>query len=242
MGSRRVGFFGCLHTWGRDPSTYHPHVYFVVPGGGLCDNNDAWLSTPENFLFPHAVACRVYRAKMRDAFEALGWKDDVDTSAWKQNWVVDIQPAGDGTSAVKYLAPYVHRVAISDKRIVSVRDTEVVYRVSPSGKQNSVVRRTSGPAFVGSFLQHVLPPGFQKIRYYGWMSPNSRVSVSEVRWMAMIALGIVFCLDAWSPIEPERLDQPMICRHCGGQMQRVRQVDGDCQHLIEHGREYLNSG
>lgn len=141
---------------------------------------------------------------MRDAFDELGWKDEVDVSIWKQNWVVDIGPAGDGTTAVKYLAPYVHRVAICNKRIVSVSDREVVYRVTPSGKQNSVVRRTSGTDFVGSFLQHVLPPGFQKIRYYGWMSPNSSVSVSEVRWMARIALGLIFYLEAWSPIEPEQ--------------------------------------
>ncbi|KAA1256903.1 putative transposase [Rubripirellula obstinata] len=115
-----LGFFGVLHTWGRDPTVYHPHVHFVVPGGGVNKKLDRWQQTAENFLFDHGTACRVYKAKFADHLRELGLYDQVDASVWKKKWIVDIRAVGDGRSVLKYLAPYVHRVAISDNRIVSV--------------------------------------------------------------------------------------------------------------------------
>ncbi|MCA9188838.1 MAG: transposase zinc-binding domain-containing protein [Planctomycetales bacterium] len=63
LGTSKVGFFGVLHTWGRDPLVYHPHVHFVVPGGGVSEDGAKWLATPTNFLFPEACAAVIYRAK-----------------------------------------------------------------------------------------------------------------------------------------------------------------------------------
>nr|WP_261344870.1 transposase [Rubripirellula obstinata] len=123
-----LGFFGVLHTWGRDPTVYHPHVHFVVPGGGVNKKLDRWQQTAENFLFDHGTACRVYKAKFADHLRELGLYDQVDASVWKKKWIVDIRAVGDGRSVLKYLAPYVHRVAISDNRIVSVDEKTVTFR------------------------------------------------------------------------------------------------------------------
>ena len=111
----RLGYFGVLHTWGRDPMVYHPHVHFVVPGGGVkvdrCGNAIAWQATAENFLFHHGTLIRVYKAKLADHLRDCGLYDAVPAETWNKKFVVDIEPVGDGRAVLKYLAPYVHRVA-----------------------------------------------------------------------------------------------------------------------------------
>ncbi len=73
----RLGYFGVLHTWGRDPMVYHPHVHFVVPGGGVREDRSAWQATPKNFLFHHGTLVRVYKAKLADHLRACGLYDAV---------------------------------------------------------------------------------------------------------------------------------------------------------------------
>jgi hypothetical protein len=124
LGTRRIGFFGVLHTWGRDPMVYHPHVHFVVPGGGVSEDGGRWLSTPQNFFFPEACASPIYRAKFRDQMKEAKLDHLVDASVWSHEtwWEVNVKPVGDGQAVLKYLAPYVHRVAISNNRIKACSD------------------------------------------------------------------------------------------------------------------------
>ena len=79
LASCQLGFFGVLHTWGRDLQTYHPHVHFVVPGGGVkVDEHGravSWQSTAKNFLFHHGTLIRVYKAKLADELRAAGLYD-----------------------------------------------------------------------------------------------------------------------------------------------------------------------
>ena len=141
----QLGYFGVLHTWGRDPMVYHPHVHFVVPGGGVvlddAGHANRWESTPENFLFHHGTLIKVYGAKLADALRECGLYDQVPREIWNQQFVVDIQPVGDGQAVLKYLAPYVNRVAISDSRIIAYDDSSVTYRYRPSGS-NTWKQRT----------------------------------------------------------------------------------------------------
>ncbi|EMI23495.1 transposase, partial [Rhodopirellula europaea SH398] len=193
----QLGFFGVLHTWGRDPAVYHPHVHYVVPGGGVKldeqGNAESWQSTPKNFLFHHGTLIRTYKAKLADELRAAGLYAQIDREAWSKDFVVDIQPIGHGVPTLKYLAPYVHRVAISDSRIMDINSETVTYKIRRKGNvmQNKTV---AGDDFVGDFLQHVLPTNFMKIRHYGWMSGNSKVKVEEVNWLVWIMLGWTFWL------------------------------------------------
>jgi len=179
----QLGFFGVLHTWGRDPMVYHPHVHFVVPGGGvkLDDQGHAisWQATPKNFLFHHGTLVNVYKAKLADQFRACGLYNHVPPEAWRKTFVVDIEPVGDGQAVLKYLAPYVHRVAISDSRITDCDESSVTFRYRPSGTREVKERRVKGTEFVRGFVQHTLPPRFQKIRHYGWMSANSKSALTK---------------------------------------------------------------
>lgn len=244
----QLGFFGVLHTWGRDPMVYHPHVHFVVPGGGVkldeSGNAISWQSTPKNFLFHHGTLIRVYKAKLADELRAAGLYDQVPAEAWSKKFVVDIQPVGHGVPTLKYLAPYVHRVAISDKRIVAVNETTVTYDVKPS-KSRVIRRRTvEGEAFVEGFTQHILPRGFQKIRHYGWMSSNSKVSLDEVKWLVWLSLGWTFWLGSGHAPQENRLTTPLLCSACGGEMKVVGVTYDPINpiHLNDRALAYFDSG
>ena len=238
-----LGFFGVLHTWGRDPRVYHPHIHFVVPGGGVSEDGSQWKTTPENFLFHHGTLIRVYKAKLADALRACGLYDHVPARVWKAKFVVDIKPVGDGRAVLKYLAPYVHRVAISDNRIVACDEASVTYRYTPSGTKQSKTRRVTGMEFVRGFVQHTLPPGFQKVRHYGWMSSNSRVTLDEVKWLVWLFLGWTYWLaSGHAPQETPRKKPPVCCRECGGQMHVVAVSYHPVMVLPEHSIPYLDSG
>ena len=221
----KLGFFGVLHTWGRDLQTYHPHIHYVVPGGGVkLDESGAsigWQSTPKNFLFHHGTLIRVYKAKLADQLRACGLYDQVPSAVWEKDFVVDIQAVGHGVPTLKYLAPYVHRVAISDKRITSVNDSSVSYTIRPSKSKATITRTISGGKFVMAFTQHILPKGFQKIRHYGWMSSNSKVKLEEVKWLVWLFLGWTYWLASGHAPQAEPLTAPLRCSECGGTMQVI---------------------
>lgn len=221
----QLGFFGVLHTWGRDLQTYHPHIHYVVPGGGVkLDDSGAamaWQSTPKNFLFDHGTLIRVYKAKLAYELRGCGLYDQVPSEVWSKDFVVDIQAVGHGVPTLKYLAPYVHRVAISDKRITRVDDTSVSYTVRPSKSKTTITRTIPGDKFVAAFTQHILPQGFQKIRHYGWMSSNSKVKLDEVKWLVWLFLGWTFWLASGHAPQNEPLTVPLRCGECGGVMRVV---------------------
>ena len=243
LGSDQLGFFGVLHTWGRDPTVYHPHIHFVVPGGGVSEDGTRWLATPENFLFPEPCASPIYRAKFRAAMRQAGLEELIDAGVWHKWWEVDVQPVGDGKAVLKYLAPYVFRVAISDNRIEDCDERSVTFRYTSSKSKTSKTRTVTGREFVRGFLQHVLPRSYQKVRYYGWMSSNSRHGMDAVRWLVWLYLGWVYWLASGHAPQPTpRKPKPFRCEHCGSDMRMVAVVDADARVLVNHAVPYLDSG
>ena len=176
----QLGMVGVLHTWGRN-LVYHPHVHYLVPGGGVAADGETWLPARKNFLFPVKALSKIFRAKFRDALRQTACFADVPAEVWQQEWVVHGQPVGNGVSALKYLAPYIFRVAISNNRILKLADGKVTfrYRTSDTGK----LRLCTLPAeeFIRRFLQHVLPKGFVKVRYYGFLSSGCRQRLAALR-------------------------------------------------------------
>ena len=221
----KLGYFGVLHTWGRDPLVYHPHIHYIIPGGGVkVDEEGAaigWQSTPQGFLFHHGTLVRVYKAKLADELRRCGLYDSVPSEAWKKNFVVDIEAVGNAWGSLRYLAPYIHRVAISDKRIVSVTDSSVSYTVTPTKAKRTIERNIEGVKFVEGFAQHILPSGFQKVRHYGWMSSNSAIRLDELQLLVWMHLGWVYWLASGHAPQPERLVGEPRCAHCGGDLRVV---------------------
>ena len=158
VGTDRLGFFGVLHTWGRTLE-YHPHVHYVVPGGGVSAEGDRWMPSRAHFFVPVQALSVIFRAKFRELLEKAGLLEEVDPKVWSRAWVVHSQAAGDGRASMKYLAPYVFRVAIGDHRIVSCEDGQVTFTYRKVGSRRP--RRMTLPAseFLRRYLQHVLPRG-----------------------------------------------------------------------------------
>lgn len=176
----RIGMVGVLHTWGRNLS-YHPHVHYLVPGGALADDGETWLSAHKDFLMPVKALSKLFRAKFRDALRKTEHFSQIPASVWSRDWVVHCQPVGDGLGALKYLAPYIFRVAISNNRILSLENDRVTFRYRDSDTGQERVCTLAAEEFMRRFLQHVLPKGFVKVRYYGIFSPGWRKRLAALR-------------------------------------------------------------
>jgi hypothetical protein len=201
------------------------------------------VATPENFLVHHGTLIQVYKAKLADALRLCNLYDRIPAEAWDGKFVVDIKPVGDGRAVLKYLAPYVHRVAISDNRIVACDETSVTYRYTPSGTKRPKTRCATGIEFVRGFVQHTLPRGFQKVRYYGWMSPNSRIKFDEAKWLVWLFLGWTYWLaSGHAPQETPHETPPVRCEQCGSEMHIVEVSFKPVRVLPEHAVGYLDSG
>jgi hypothetical protein len=216
VGTDRMGVFGVLHTWGRTLE-YHRHVHYVVPGGGLSADGSRWLPSRADFLVPAKALSIVFRAKFRDILRRENLLNLVDPAVWSRDWVVHSQAAGDGQQSLRYLAPYVFRVAISDHRIVSCDDGKVTFTYRRVGSNRRRTMTLEAMEFLRRFLQHVLPAGFQKVRHYGFLSPNSGTSIEAVRWLITVHNGAIFTLLAKRAEEPAPQPAPC-CPVCGGPM------------------------
>lgn len=216
VGTTQCGFFGIPHTWGR-ALDFHPHIHYVVPGGGLSKDGSEWLPSRADFFVPVRALSILFRAKLRDALDRAGLLADIDVAVWRQDWVVHSQAVGDGRGSLKYLAPYVFRVAISDRRIVSCENSRVTFSYRRSGSSRYRKMTVDASEFIRRFLQHVLPSGFPKVRHYGFLSPNCRQSIELVRWLITLYYGLIHrLLTVPLPAVP---DAPLIrCRVCGGPM------------------------
>lgn len=214
LGSDMPGFFGILHTWGRT-LPYHPHLHFIVPAGGLSKDRRQWLPTRNSFYLPVRALSRIFRAKFRDEIRKKGRLAETDPGSWRTEWVVHCQPAGNAEAVLKYLAPYVFRVAISDKRIVAVNGREVTFSYRKVGSNRMRKTTVDAMEFIRRFLQHVLPAGFMKVRHYGFMNPNCAVAIQEIRRMVIVKMKTIAPLLADPPEHPLRQLSGPFCKYCG---------------------------
>jgi hypothetical protein len=204
-----IGALAILQTWKRDMG-FHPHVHFLVPAGGLCVDQQRWVATRSSeYLVAEKPLAIIFKAKFRDALKKAGLYNQFPAATWQPDWVVDCEFVGDGRGVVKYLAPYVYRTAISNNRILALsEDGQVTYCY----KANAGTRHTvtlSAERFLARFLQHVLPAGFQRIRYYGFLHPNGRDRLNLIR--ALFAFGPYH-----KPQNTPAPAAPRACPHCGG--------------------------
>jgi hypothetical protein len=215
-----IGMIGVLHTWGRDLS-YHPHVHYLVPAGGLSVDGEQWLSTKHNFLVPVKALSILFCAKFRDALRQAGLINDVPSTVWQKDWVTHSKSVGKGEGALKYLAPYIFRVAISNRRILSVKDGQVTfsYRESDSGRWRRMT--VSVNEFLRRFLQHVLPKGFVKVRYYGLFSPAKRYLLPLIKlWLGQDCLND----DMTNDVDSDPNPSVIACPNCGQAMRWIREL------------------
>ena len=190
-----IGMMGILQTWTR-MIAYHPHLHFVIPGGGI--RNNQWKYSKPNMLVHVKPLSRLIRRLFREMLEKTDFFGLVPSTVWKQEWVCHIEPVGNGEAVLKYLAPYVYRVAISDRNIMKVK------------KDKTFIPCTLDVfEFLRRFLQHVLPKGFVKIRYFGFLATKRRKDLDHIKEL------IVKRLSGKSLSYPKKQKKPMKCPDCG---------------------------
>ena len=226
----QIGLVGILHTWGRNLA-YHPHIHYLVPAGGLAATTQGWLPARQDFLLPVKALSKIFRGKFRQALAKMTFFTRIPSKVWQQDWVVHCMPVGNGRTALKYLAPYVFRVAISNRRLVQLENDRVTFRYRTTDTGQLKLCTLSAEGFIHRFLQHVLPKGFVKVRYFAFFAPGCRIRLAALRQQlgqeSPETLG-----EAQAAPEPAEADpKPKLrCPSCGQPMllQRVIQPTGRC--------------
>ncbi len=188
-----IGFFAVLHSWGQN-LLFHPHLHCVVAGGGLSPDGTRWVSCRPDFFLHVRVLSRLFRRlfleELQRAFDAgqlrffsslqaLGEPNEFAhylAPVGKTEWVVYAKPPFAGPQQVlDYVGRYTHRVAISNNRLLDIEDGQVRFRWKDYRDNNQRKTMTlSAQEFIRRFLLHVLPKGFQRIRYYGFLGNRHR--------------------------------------------------------------------
>jgi len=213
IGGDLPGFLGVLHTWGRQLS-YHPHIHYIVPGGAFSKKDKSWHPSRIDFFLPVKAMSKIFKAKFRDEMKKYNLYADIPEDVWDQDWVVNCQAVGSGSHSVKYLAPYVFKVAISNSRIIKVENHKVFFKYKKSKSNRWRTMILDVMEFMRRFLQHVLPSGFMKIRYYGFLSPGTSVTLEKIHSLIEISYGYKFT----KPKTEALSFDPPTCNHCGGKL------------------------
>jgi hypothetical protein len=188
-----IGFLAILHTWGQN-LLHHPHIHCVVPGGGIAAEGSRWVACRPGFFLPVRVLSRLFRRlfleQLRHAFGTgklrfFGALDRLNDAhafaeylapATQAEWVVYAKrPFGGPAQVLNYLGRYTHRVAISNNRLLSLDNGNVTFLWKDY--KHDAAKRTmvlDAPEFIRRFLLHVLPPGFQHLRSYGFLGNRYR--------------------------------------------------------------------
>jgi hypothetical protein len=189
----QIGFFCILHTWGQT-LTHHPHLHCVVPGGGISLDGSRWVACRPGFLLPVRVLSRRFRTLYLRYLEQdyaagkLQFHGQLQHLSDPRNfarylaplrhceWVVYSKPPfGGPESVLDYLGRYTHRVAISNNRLKALKDGQVTFTYKDyKDEHQQKVMTLSADEFLRRFLLHVLPNGFQRIRYYGFLASRHR--------------------------------------------------------------------
>jgi hypothetical protein len=246
-----IGFFAVLHTWGQN-LLHHPHLHCVVAGGGLSPDGTRWISCRPGFFLPVRVLSHLFRrlflGYLQKAFDAgeLQFFSTLQPLRERRaflrylapvrqaQWVVYAKPPFAGPEQVlEYVGRYTHRVAISNNRLLDIADGTVRFRWKDYRDRNRQKAMTvSADEFIRRFLLHVLPEGFHRIRYYGFLGNHHRAQ-KLARCRELLGMPVSEPLDDefekdyrdhYEELTGVSLNQCPACRQ--GQMVIVETLDG----------------
>jgi hypothetical protein len=236
----RMGVLAVLHTWGQT-LVFHPHIHCVVPGGGFSRDGRRWVRVRKvSFLFAVKALSRRFRTLFRNAVrqayadgtlllptEIVADAQALDllfARSYKTEWHAYAKPPFGGPEQVlAYLANYTHRIAISNRRILSFDGETVAFSWRDYAEDNAQkTMNLDAVEFLRRFLQHVLPPRFTRVRYYGFLANRDRaINVAKAREL----------IGSKRPLRPRApIPDPRLCPQCHkGTMRRMASVDPQCE-------------
>ena len=236
----RIGFISVLHTWGS-ALVHHPHVHMIVPGGGFSPDGSKWIACrPRYFLTVEVLSAlfrRLFLEMLLAAHQArrllffgdlVPLTDKVAFAAFlkplrKIDWVVDVrEPFAGPKQVLRYLSRYTHRVAISNRRLISADENGVTFRYKDyriDGPARYKTMTLAADEFIRRFLIHVLPKRFHRIRHYGLLASGNRAAnIARAREL----LGMPSPANEPEPPAAKATDEqrvlPRPCPCCGGRM------------------------
>jgi hypothetical protein len=236
----RIGFISVLHTWGS-ALIHHPHVHMIVPGGGFSPDGSKWIACRPRYFLPVEVLSALFRRLFlemllaahnagqllffghlvplaeKPAFEAyLKPLRNID-------WVVYAkEPFAGPRQVLRYLSCYTHRIAISNRRLISADENGVTFRYKDyrlDGPARYKTMTLTADEFIRRFLLHVLPKRFHRIRHYGLLASNNRAAnIVHAREL----LAAPSSSKEPEPAAADATDEPRVlpqpCPCCGGRM------------------------
>ena len=216
-----IGFLAVLHTWGQN-LLHHPHLHFLVPGSGIAPDGKSWIPCRPGFFLPVRVLSRMFRGLFLHYLEKASAAGDLnffsahrhlhEPAAFRRylapardtDWVVYAKrPFAGPAQVLDYVGRYTHRVAISNNRLMSIDGGKVCFRWKDYRNSNRQKAMTlEAGEFIRRFLIHVLPDGFHRIRYYGFLGNCHR------------ARKLALCRELLGMAPPGRADPPADYRDC----------------------------
>jgi len=240
----RIGITSVLHTWGS-ALTHHPHVHGIVPGGGLAPDGKSWIACRPGFFLPVRVLSRLFRRlfleKLSAAHTQLQFFGNHAPLAKaktfaaylaplrRTEWVVYAKrPFGGPEAVLAYLSRYTHRVAISNRRLISLDDAGVTFKwkdYRAKGRERAKAMTLATGEFIRRFLIHVLPSGFHRIRHYALFAGSKRAE-NIARARQLLAVPRPRSENAADSNEPQTPSHPCPC--CGGRMIVIETFERGC--------------
>lgn len=248
----QIGITSVLHTWGS-AMTHHPHVHMIVPGGGLSEDGNKWIACRPGFFLPVRVLSRLFRRLVIEMLAAAVAAGKIqffgeharlaDADAFtaflaplrRCEWVVYAKkPFGGPEQVLAYLSRYTHRVAISNRRLVSANAATVTFKYKDYRIDGFELFKTMTLAtaeFIRRFLAHVLPKGFHRIRHYGLLANGQRAeNIAKARELLEVPMGQSEAQPEGEALEAAEEDAPHIhprpCPCCGGRMLVIEVFEG----------------
>jgi hypothetical protein len=210
----QIGLVGVLHTWGRNLA-YHPHIHYLVPAGGWKETEKRWLPARDHFLLPVRALSRVFRSKLHQALRSTPRYAHIPTKVWQQKWVVHCEPVGSGLNALQYLAPYIFRVALSNNRLLKLEIDRVTFRYRDTETGTEKRCSLAAEEFIHRFLQHVLPRGFVKVRYYGFFAATQRARLVSLQQQLGTSPAPISSKETRPETTQAQALPKFLCPHCG---------------------------
>lgn len=222
----KIGATAILHTWGQNLH-YHPHLHFIVPAGALM-TGEKWKHSRSRgkYLFKVELLSDVFRARFVEQTRRLEKEKQISGKVpgklFEKEWAVYAKkPFGGPQQVINYLGRYTHRTAISNDRILKIDNKNVTFTWKDYRKNyEKQVTTLAGDEFLRLFCLHILPPGFTRIRHYGFLSSASKTKSLEIIRKALKPNAPASAKkETWQEIVFKRMGiQPGICKYCGGRM------------------------
>ena len=210
----QLGIMAAVHTWGRS-QVWHPHVHCLVPGLVVLPDRTV-KRVDARYLLPLPAVSKIFRAVFLRKARAFLPGMPMPEPEGERAWVVHCRPCVEGPrNVICYLGRYARRGPLDERAIISADDRQVVFRHHDHRTGRTRTCTLSPANFIARYLQHAPPPGFRRVRYYGFLAPGARRTLRAAQ-LALLPGMAKMAAQIAELREPAFSRPPYRCARCGG--------------------------